>query len=337
MPFLAIILLAGALGGVLGWRRAVTLEKRLKNPMHSRPGHHAAAMALSVILPMLAVLAAGSFAAHYHISNALHAQVTVLPGGKKDLALWEGPLYACVTQPEEFSCPANILPLVPWLAENLRLADRILVGTLLLIAVLGGAWGWRRIGPQVQARQAVERVGRLAFAACALVSVLVTLGILGSVSFEAWRFFQKVPATDFLFGLHWSPQIALRADQAGASGSFGMIPLFTGTLLITLIAMVIAVPVGVLSAVYLVEYANHHFRDIAKPVLEMLAGVPTVVYGYFAVITVAPLLKGAGAALGLDVASTHFHALGRYCLRETGTNGIPSEEMVELLQRWCER
>lgn len=310
MPFLGVILLAGILGFFFGWRKAAALEKRLDKPLHSRPGHHAMALALSLALPMLGIFIMGSAAAHYHVSSTLQQHAKTLPGGIEELELWKGPLYACVTQPEAFSCPDHVATLAPVLNESLHNADGVLAAVMLVTALLGGAWGWRRIGPEVRARQAVERVGRLAFAGCALVSVLVTLGILGSVSFEAWRFFQKVPAIDFLFGLHWSPQIALRADQAGASGSFGMIPLFAGTLLITLIAMLIAVPVGVLSAVYLVEYADRRFRDVAKPVLEMLAGVPTVVYGYFAVITVAPLLKGAGAMIGLDVASESALAAG---------------------------
>jgi ABC-type phosphate transport system permease subunit len=99
-------------------------------------------------------------------------------------------------------------------------------------------------------------------------------------------FFQKVPMTEFLFGLNWSPQMAIRADQVGSSGSFGAVPLFTGTLLITSIAMVVAVPVGLMTAIYLAEYSSSRVRGIAKPLLEVLAGIPTVVYGFFAALTV---------------------------------------------------
>jgi phosphate transport system permease protein len=115
---------------------------------------------------------------------------------------------------------------------------------------------------------------------------------------------------DFLFGTKWSPQIAIRADQVGSSGAFGAIPLFTGTLLIALIAMLVAVPVGLFSAIYLAEYAKPVVRTIAKPMLEILAGIPTVVYGFFAALTVAPLIVEYGASLGLEASSESALAAG---------------------------
>lgn len=143
-----------------------------------------------------------------------------------------------------------------------------------------------------------------------LVSILVTLMIVFSVLFEALRFFKVVPVTDFLFGLHWSPQLALRADQAGSSGAFGAVPLFAGTLLITLIAMAVAIPLGLFSAIYLSEYANRHTRNMLKPALEILAGIPTVVYGYFAIILLAPALRAGGAMIGVTIASESALAAG---------------------------
>ena len=131
-----------------------------------------------------------------------------------------------------------------------------------------------------------------------------------SVLFEAFRFFQSVPFFDFLFGVEWSPQTAIRSDQVGASGAFGMVPLFTGTLLISAVAMLVAVPVGLMSAIYLAEYASRRLRSIAKPLLEILAGIPTVVYGFFAALTVAPAIRDAGDALGLEVASQSALAAG---------------------------
>jgi phosphate transport system permease protein len=128
--------------------------------------------------------------------------------------------------------------------------------------------------------------------------------------FESLRFFSKVPFFDFLFGLHWSPQTALRADQAGSSGAFGAVPIFAGTLLITTVAMIIAVPLGLISAIYLSEYATPNQRSVLKPMLEMLAGIPTVVYGYFAVVTVAPFLRDAGGWAGILVDSHSALAAG---------------------------
>ena len=117
------------------------------------------------------------------------------------------------------------------------------------------------------------------------------------------RFFRQVPLSEFLFGLSWSPQTAIRAGQVGSSGAFGAVPLFVGTLLISGIALLVAVPIGLMIAIYLSEYARPALRRIVKPVLEVLAGIPTVVYGYFAALTVAPMIRLAGQQLGLEVAS----------------------------------
>jgi phosphate transport system permease protein len=116
--------------------------------------------------------------------------------------------------------------------------------------------------------------------------------------------------TNFLFGLDWSPQMAIRADQVGSSGAFGAVPLFTGTLLISAIAMTVSVPIGLLSAIYLAEYASLKFRAAAKPLLEILAGIPTVVYGFFAALTVAPFTRNLGMDLGLNVSSESALAAG---------------------------
>ncbi|MEM7410274.1 MAG: phosphate ABC transporter permease subunit PstC [Myxococcota bacterium] len=183
----------------------------------------------------------------------------------------------------------------------------------LLTAVLGfggAALGLRRIRPDLAARVWVERVLQGFLMLCSTVAILVTVGIVLSLVFETLRFFESVSVSEFLFGTHWSPQTALRADQVGSSGSFGAIPVFAGTLLITLIAMLVAVPIGLMSAVYMTFYASARTRDIVKPLLEILAGVPTVVYGFFAALVVAPAVRGFGTRLGLDVASESALAAG---------------------------
>jgi phosphate transport system permease protein len=146
--------------------------------------------------------------------------------------------------------------------------------------------------------------------ASSLVAVGVTVGIVFSLAFEAWRFFQLVPIQDFLFGLEWSPQTAIRDDQVGAQGSFGAVPLIAGTLLISAIAMAVATPLGLASAVYLAEYAGHRTRAVIKPVLEILAGIPTVVYGFFAALVIAPFIRMVGTGAGLEVASESALAAG---------------------------
>ncbi|HCY84267.1 MAG TPA: phosphate ABC transporter permease subunit PstC, partial [Desulfobacteraceae bacterium] len=137
-----------------------------------------------------------------------------------------------------------------------------------------------------------------------------TIGIVLSVLYEAIRFFQIIPISEFLLGLEWSPQMAIRADQVGSSGAFGAIPVFLGTMLISAIAMCVAVPIGLMSAIYLSEYANKKFRSVAKPLLEILAGIPTVVYGFFAALIVAPFIRNMGANVGMDVSSESALAAG---------------------------
>ena len=166
----------------------------------------------------------------------------------------------------------------------------------LIVLVIGALLGFRSINAKNNARYAVERVFNATLFICSSIAIFTTFGIVFSVLFESIHFFQKVPFFDFLLGTHWSPQIAIRDDQAGASGSFGVIPLIIGTLLISFIALLIAVPTGLMSAIYLSEYASRRVRGIVKPMLEVLAGVPTVVYGFFAALTVAPAIRRYGDA-----------------------------------------
>ena len=183
----------------------------------------------------------------------------------------------------------------------------VLVGAL---AVLGLTLGWRQVQPDLRARNRVEKITMMLLIVASSVAILTTAGIVLSLLFEALRFFGKIPIFDFLFGLEWSPQTAIRADQVAAEGAFGAIPLIAGTLLISFIAMCVAVPIGLMSAIYLAEYAHDRARAIAKPALEILAGIPTVVYGFFAALTVAPAFRNFGDSIGLDVASESALAAG---------------------------
>jgi len=156
----------------------------------------------------------------------------------------------------------------------------------------------------------LDRVVVVFLAAAAGVAILVTVGIVLSLVFETIQFFGKVPMRDFLFGLEWSPQTAIRADQVGSGGSFGILPLINGTLLISVIAMIVATPLGLTSAVYLSEYSSKRARAWIKPGLEILAGIPTVVYGFFAALTLAPFIRMTGTNMGLEVASESALAAG---------------------------
>jgi len=180
----------------------------------------------------------------------------------------------------------------------------------LAFAVIASALTLTRIKAEQRARNVVEAVITGLLIVCSSVAILTTIGIVLSVLFESIIFFRSVPVSEFLFGLEWSPQTAIRAGQVGSSGAFGAVPLFTGTLIIAFIAMAVAVPIGLMSAIYLSEYAGPRLRASAKPLLEILAGIPTVVYGFFAALIVAPLIRDSGSLLGLDVASESALAAG---------------------------
>jgi phosphate transport system permease protein len=186
-----------------------------------------------------------------------------------------------------------------------------------LVAGLAGFfWARRRVSDSFRARNLFERIVVVVLLVCATIAVLTTVGIVFSVLYETARFFfdpalkGKPTVSQFLFGTEWNPQAALRADQGEIRTAFGFVPLLTGTLLITVIAMLVAGPLGLLSAIYLSEYASNRFRSVAKPMLEILAGIPTVVLGFFAALTVAPLIRGWGESMGLDVASESALAAG---------------------------
>ncbi len=195
--------------------------------------------------------------------------------------------------------------------QNAASDSRLLVtGLVLLLTLSGLILALSSLLLKLQARVRIEAIIRILLALCSGVAIVTTLGIVLSVLFEALRFFDAVSIFDFVFGTSWSPQTAIREDQVGSSGSFGAVPLFVGTMLISAIALVIAVPVGLMSAIYLSEYATPRFRANAKPALEMLAGIPTVVYGFFAALSVAPFIRDLGESIGLSVASESALAAG---------------------------
>ena len=181
---------------------------------------------------------------------------------------------------------------------------------VLAMAIAGLAFARSRVNPDMAARTRVERVISVVLIACSTLAVLTTLGIVLSLLFETIRFFGKVSPVEFLFGLEWSPQTALRDDQVGASGAFGAIPLLAGTMLISLIAMAVAAPIGLMAAIYLAEYAPRRVRAFVKPALEVLAGIPTVVYGFFAALTVAPFLRQLGVDMDVEISSESALAAG---------------------------
>ncbi|MGS2718408.1 phosphate ABC transporter permease subunit PstC [Eionea flava] len=187
--------------------------------------------------------------------------------------------------------------------EELRHTSRMALTVAILCILIGLSFlAFSKLKPEIQARTNVERAFMLFLLLCSTLAIFTTVGIVFSVLFESIRFFQIVPPAEFLFTTQWSPQLSIRADQVGSSGAFGAVPLFTGTLLISAIAMLVAVPSGLMTAIYLSEYANKRVRATVKPILEILAGIPTVVYGFFAALTIAPMIKNLLHGLGLDIA-----------------------------------
>ncbi|MEM7083370.1 MAG: phosphate ABC transporter permease subunit PstC [Pseudomonadota bacterium] len=299
---------------VMARKRAITVAGGLRHirNLHSLPSYYGAHTALWMLLPVLIMMLFWGMSQSSVIENRL---IDTLPASyqqmdRDELSLVINEISNLATggitsgnesKPEYVAGAETFNALynrAGWYRTLLAFA----------LAAVGFLLSWRLIHPDFRARNRVESITRWVLLACSLVAILTTLGILLSVIFEAIRFFQMIPLTDFLFGLQWSPQTAIRSDQVGSSGSFGAIPLFTGTLLIALIAMLVATPVGLMTAIYLSEYASKRFRSFAKPALEVLAGIPTVVYGFFAVVTVGPFISNTASLIGLDV--TQGAALG---------------------------
>ena len=173
----------------------------------------------------------------------------------------------------------------------------------LLLAFAGGAYAFTRIRPNFRARTRVERVVMMTLLIASLIAIVTTVGIVASLLWESLRFFSMVNPIDFLFGTKWSPQSA--AMGYGNEDAFGAVPLFWGTIFIgAIIAMIVAIPLGLMSAIYLTQYAKPMARAWLKPILEVLAGVPTVVYGYFAALTIAPNMRDFAAWIGISSASS---------------------------------
>jgi phosphate transport system permease protein len=206
----------------------------------------------------------------------------------------------------------GLLLVLTAIGGRLDLAGDYLPALALVLAAAGLLWAYPKVRPAFRARARVDGWTRGILMACSAVAILTTIGIVLSLLYESLRFFDAVSPLEFLFGTQWSPQTALRADQEGSSGAFGAVPLFAGTFLIMLIAMCVAGPVGLFSAIYLSEYAGRTTRAWVKPIMEILAGVPTVVYGFFAALTVGPALRGVFNGIGARLIGGPLEGLGLY-------------------------
>ncbi len=304
LALVAILVVAFA-AGWYGYVRASRL--RTASRLHSLPFYHGAYAALWAAIPALLLIAAWVPMQSRMVDRAVLAS----PEGKAlpNFAMQRESILSEAREIANGEREQGFNPESSTIAPRIRAAQSrfALMGgaTAILIALVAAALALRRSAPEFRARAGVERWAMVALLAASLIAILTTLGILLSLMFESLRFFRLYPAQSFFFGLEWSPQMAIRADQAGSSGAFGSVPLMWGTFFIgAIIAMIVAVPLGLMSAIYLTQYAPARLRSWLKPILEILAGVPTVVYGYFAALTVAPVVRDFGLSIGITSASS---------------------------------
>ncbi len=303
----ALVLLAlTALGLRMGTTRAQALAGGKVRVLHSRTGYYGAFVALATALPAFFLLLLWTA-----LEPSIVGQIMAAGLPENIRALPEDQFGLVITTIENLAyrgiVPTDLQPYMRQAADHalsLRKAgDWAMAIACIGVALAGFFFARSRVTPDCRARNAVERVVLGLMLLSSTIAIATTAGIVMSMLIESLAFFKSVPLLDFFFGLVWDPRFAgaARADQ---TGQFGLLPLLWGTTFISFVAMLVAVPIGVMSAIYMSEYAGPKFRAAAKPLLEILAGIPTVVYGFFALITVGPALRDIGALVGLDISST---------------------------------
>ncbi|GAB1379586.1 phosphate ABC transporter permease subunit PstC [Pararhodobacter aggregans] len=305
MTSLLIAALVLALMAV-AYQQGVSRSKALAGAgrLHSRPQYHGALLALWATLPLLFILflwlVTSGTLQDWYIAGQIPAEIAP---GTSDYAgaaarlrnIASGFGVAGEAQAWETTAGANLA----------RFNTTLLMAAVGLGAILGvaGLVLMRgRLSPRMRARNHVEAAIKALLIFCSVVAILTTLGIVVSLVTETIRFFTFVSPVDFFFGTVWNPGYSTTSNEA--SGSYGMLPLLLGTVMISVIAMAVALPVGLMSAIWLTQYANPRLRNVIKPVIEVLAGIPTIVYGFFALVTVGPALSGLGDLVGLRVNAT---------------------------------
>ncbi|MEQ8281409.1 MAG: phosphate ABC transporter permease subunit PstC [Parvibaculum sp.] len=309
---LTIVLALSLVGYFIGRANAGALKKSGVG-MHSIPAYHGYFVALSCGIPafllVLVWIAAEGAVVDRLVLASLPSYITDgIEGSRMSLILSE---IKSIAGGRIFGTPDPAILEAAERYKALRGTASLAMVVCALAAAIGGmAFARARLSPEFRARNSVDGILRWALIVCSILAILTTLGIILSLVIESLAFFSRVPVLSFLFGMEWSPQTAMRADQVAAEGAFGAVPVFWGTIFISAIAMFVALPVGLFSAIYLVEYANDSVRSIVKPLLEILAGIPTIVYGFFAILTVAPFIREWGMSMGLSVASNSALAAG---------------------------
>ena len=308
---LTIVIVLSTIGFMAGLRRAWAVGDGSRRELHSMPLYHGWWVALCTLLPAVVLVVVLIIIKFPLIDALVWADLpdSYTAGKNRSVVLSRIDAVAADIQTRQ-----EVQPVEQAAADRMkRLHNRfdLWMGVVAVGLAMGlGLYANRRIHRDFRARNLSERIFLGLLIACSVVAILTTIGIVFSLASEALLFFSVVSPQDFFLGLDWSPQNAIREDQDVAAGSFGFVPLFTGSLIIAAIAMLVAAPVGLLSAIYMVEFAPPTVRATAKPVIEILAGVPTVVYGFFAAVTVAPIIKGFGESIGLSVSSESALAAG---------------------------
>ena len=315
-----------------GYVRAIRFAQDKENSLHSRPGYYGGYLALWTSLPAFLVLLIWSAVEPQIVSSQVQASLpaSVLQESGAEVGLVMSVVKSVASGLQRLS-PAEIAaakadpkeaqrlleqrgfvvasPPSAEIIESAEFRNRLLrenriaqTITAAVLAAIGFVFAFYRISPALRARNRVEQVIIAALMAASSVAILTTIGIVLSVLFESIDFFKRVSIIDFLTGTVWDPRFA----GAGTSteGQFGLVPLLWGTLYISFVALLVAVPIGLMAAIYMAEYAHPKARAGLKPLLEMLAGIPTIVYGFFAVVTVGPFLNFAGSKAGLVIQPT---------------------------------
>lgn len=303
--------LAALVVALLGMARGRRTRLASGEKTHSRPIYHGLNAAIWTGVPAFVFLLLWLLFQNSVIDMLVlgsYPGADAMSGPQKDLLISE---IRQVAAGNIFKEPTpEVTAAVAHLKSLQALAGWAMVAVTAAFVAVGAFLGLRAIQTRYRARHSVERSVTWFMMFSSLVAILTTAGIVFSLVYEALQFFARVPVTEFLFGLRWEPQIALRADQVAGQGAFGVIPVLFGTFVISALAMAVAVPTGILSAIYLTEYANERFRAVVKPLLEILAGIPTIVYGFFAVLTVAPLIRQFGLSLGIEASPNSALAAG---------------------------
>lgn len=275
--------------------------------VHSRPNQHGWFVALWALMPALLLVAVWSVVDQGVIDARALESVPAAerPTSELDRQAFLNEVRGVATGQLQAAFDPNAERAAAVWRSARNASNLVVLGLAAALALAGAAYGLTRVRPDFRARPRVERFVMALLVLASLVAIATTIGIVGSLLFESWRFFTMVSPVEFLTGTVWSPQTAIRADQVGSSGAFGAVPLFWGTIFIgAIIAMIVAIPLGLMSAIYLTQYARPNTRRTMKPLLEVLAGVPTVVYGYFAALTVAPAVRDFALSIGIENASS---------------------------------